>query len=138
MSSIEEKWAANQEKTAWIMSFPGLVRNWSECEGKRVKKTLPLKDGTGQVVMMDDGTFTVAARLDPTTHQILEGIQSLRPELESRLIEAYRKLDEKVEREKEMTRKARMEKILGAIRNNMSELPELKKEILDLIRRLPD
>jgi len=43
-----------------------------------------------------------------------------------------------VEREKEMTRKARMEKILGAIRNNMSELPELKKEILDLIRRLPD
>ncbi|MBI3597149.1 MAG: hypothetical protein HY203_08365 [Nitrospirae bacterium] len=79
----------------------------------------------------------MASKIDPTIHQIYEGIQSIRPELESRHSEAYRKLDNKVLQDKEMTRKARLEKILGAIRNNMVEIPELKEEIEKLIRRLP-
>jgi hypothetical protein len=137
MSSIEEKWAANEEKTAAIKSFPGLFLNWSECLGKKIKKVVPLADGTGAALMMEDGNFTVAQKIDPTTHQILEVIQSFRPELESSLPEAYRKLDEKVALDKEMTRKARMEKILGAIRNNMAEIPELKEEITKLIKQLP-
>lgn len=87
--------------------------------------------------MMEDGFFTVAPKIDPIIHQILEGIQSLRPELEPRLPEAYRQLDEKVAMDKEVTRKARLEKILGAIQNNMAEIPELKEEITKLIRRLP-
>ncbi len=137
MSSIEQKWAANDEKTAFIKSFPGLFLSWSECLGKKVKEVVPLKDGAGAALMMEDGTFTVAPKADPTIHQILEAIRSLRPELESRLPEAYRKLDEKVALDKEMTRKARLEKILGAIQNNMAEIPELKEEITKLIRRLP-
>jgi len=138
MSFIEQKWAANQEKTASIKSFPGLVLNWSDFEGKKLRKVHPLKDGSGHLLMMDDGSFTIAARIDPTTHQILEGIQALRPDLESRLPEAYRILDEKVQLDKEMSRKARMEKILEAIRNNMSEIPDLKEEIVKLVRDLPD
>jgi hypothetical protein len=136
MSSIEQKWAANEAKTALIKSFPGLLLSWSECTGKRVAKVVPLKDGTGSVLMMEDGTFTVAGRIDATIHQILEGIQSLRPELESRFLKAYRDLDEKIALDKEMGRKARLGKILGAIQNNMAELPELKEEISKLLKRL--
>lgn len=138
MSSIEEKWAANDEKVAFIKQFPGLFLNWSECLGKRLKKAIPLKDGIGTVLAMEDGAFTVAHKIDPTAHQMLEGIQSIRPELESHLAEAYRTLDQKVERDKEMARRARLDKILGAIRNNISEIPELKEEITKLLRQLPD
>ncbi|MBI3810849.1 MAG: hypothetical protein HY283_01390 [Nitrospirae bacterium] len=137
MSSSEEKWAANEEKTAFIKSFPGFFLSWSECLGKKIKKVVPLKDGAGAALMMEDGSFTMAPKIDPIIHQILEGIQSLRPELEPRLPEAYRQLDEKVAMDKEMTRKARLEKILGAIQNNMAEIPELKEEVTKLIRRLP-
>lgn len=136
MSSIEQKWAANEVKTAFIKSFPGLFLSWSQCTGKRIVKIVPLRDGIGSVLLMEDGTFTVAGRIDPTIHQILEGIQALRPELESRFLQAYRDLDEKIALEKEMTRKARLEKILGAIQNNMAELPELKEEISKLLKRL--
>jgi len=137
MSSIERKWAANEEKTAFIKTFPGLFLDWTEAVGRKIKKVVPLKDGTGAILMMEDATFTVASRIDPTIHQIYEGIQSLRPELESRLSEAYHNLDEKVFQDKEMSRKARLEKILGAIRNNIAEIPELKEEIEKLVRKLP-
>jgi hypothetical protein len=137
MSSIKQKWAANEEKTAFIKSFPGLFLSWSECLGKKIKKVVSLKDGTGAALMMEDGSFTVAPKIDPIIHQILEVIQSLRPELASSRPEAYRKLDEKVAQDKEMTRKARLEKILGAIRNNLTEIPELKEEITKLISQLP-
>ncbi len=137
MSSIEEKWAANDEKTAFIKSFPGLFLSWSDCVGKKVKKLVPLKDGAGAALIMEDGAFTVAPKIDPPIHQILEAVRLLRPELESSLPETYRKLDEKMALDKEMTRKARLENILGAIRNNMAEIPELKEEITKLIRQLP-
>lgn len=137
MSSIEQKWAANEEKTAFIKTFPGLFLTWSKSIGKKVIKVIPLKDGTGSVLMMEDGAFTVAGRIDPTIHQIFEGIQSLRPELVSRFVQAYRELDEKVALDKEMTRKARLEKILGAIQNNMAEIPELKEEISKFLKRFP-
>jgi len=137
MSTIEQKWAANEEKTALIKSFPGLFLSWPKALDKKIIKIVPLKEKSGAVLMMEDGTFTVAPNIDPTTHQILEAIQSLRPELESRLSEVYGKLDEKVAKDKEMARRARMEKILGAIQNNMAEMPELKEEIGKLIRRLP-
>lgn len=137
MSSIEEKWAANDQKTAFIKVFPGLFLTWSDAPGKRINKVVSLKDGGGAVLLMEDGTFTVASKIDPTIHQIYEGIQTLRPELESRLSEAYRNLDKKVLQDKEMTRKARLEKILGAIQNNLAEIPELKEEIEKLIRSLP-
>jgi len=134
-SSIEQKWAANEEKTAFIKTFPGLFFSWTESVGRKIKKVVPLKDGTGSVLLMEDTTFTVVSKIDPTIHQIYEGIQSLRPELESRLPEAYRNLDKKVFQDKEMSRKARLEKILGAIRNNMAEIPELKEEIEKLVRK---
>ena len=137
MSSIEEKWAANDQKTAFIKTFPGLFLSWSLTVGKKINKVVSLKDGTGAVLLMEDGTFTVVSKIDPTIHQIYEGIQSLRPELEAHYSEAYRKLEEKVLQDKEMSRIARLEKILGAIRNNMAEIPELKAEIENLIRKFP-
>ena len=137
MTSIEEKWAANDRKTAFIKTFPGLFLSWPEALGKKIKKVSPLKEGAGVVLMMEDETFTVVSKIDPAIHQIYEGILSLRPELEPHLSEAYRKLDEKVMEDKEMTRKARLEKILGAIRNNMAEIPELIEEVEKLVKELP-
>lgn len=137
MSSIQEKWAANEEKVAYVKQFPGLFLDWAESVGFKVKKVIPLSDRTGAVLSMSDGSFTVVQAIDPTVHQILEAIQALRPELETRYSEAYRTLDQKVARDRELARKARMEKILGAIRNNVSEIPELKGEIKELLEHLP-
>jgi len=104
---------------------------------KEIAKVFPLKSGTGTVLAMEDGTFAVTSKIEPVIHEIYDAIQLLRPEMESIRPEAYRILDEKVALDKEMARKARLEKILGAIRNNISELPELKEEISKLMKQLP-
>lgn len=136
MSSIEEKWAANEVKVALIKKFPGLFLAWNELSGRTVKKVMPLKDQKAVILALEDGGFTVAQNLDPAAYQILEGIEALRPDLQARVSEAYRALDEAIRTEKELARRARLEKIVGAIKANISEMPELKEEISRILREL--
>ena len=60
--------------------------------------------------------------------------EAARRELEPKHREAYAQYDRLVRQDKEALRAARLEKILGAIQNNLAQIPELK----DRLRRLVD
>ena len=138
MSSVEEKWQANQAKVAFVKQFPGLLTDWNQCQGKTVKRVVPLAKSSGSVLLMNDGTFTVASKLSQDPAELLDGLKTVKNELEGHHADAYAELGRLTARDRELTRRSRLEKILGAIQNNISDIPELKQEIKKLLDRLPD
>jgi hypothetical protein len=138
MSTIQEKWKANQAKVSHAKAFPGLLPAWESSTGKTIKQVIPLDKHPATVLIMEDNTFAVASRLDPLPAEILEGLRIAKPVLGTVYPEAYRELERRAALDKELTRRSRKENILGAIKNNLPHIPELKKEIADLLSRLPD
>ncbi len=133
--AVEEKWKANQEKVAFMKQFPGLLAAWEQARGKTVEAVKPLKaKPDAAVLVFSDGSFTVAAPIRPEPYELGDGLAAARPELEARHQKAYAELDRLIRKDKDALRAARAEKIIGAIQNNLEQIPELK----DRIRRLVD
>lgn len=135
MASVE-KWQANREKVTYAKSFPGLLSAWSEVRGKRVETVVPVDDRAFFVLIFDDKTFLITGVSESEPAQILEALRAARHVLEPVYPEAYRSLDQHTLRDKELTRKARLENILGAIRNNLAQIPELPSELEKLLNEL--
>jgi hypothetical protein len=115
--------------------FPGLLAAWDQATGKTLAAAAPMRTKAGSAVLVfDDGSFAVAPPLAPEPWELTEGLDVARPLLESRHAEAFAEYDRLVRRDKEALRAARLEKILGAIENNLEQIPELK----DRLRRLVD
>ena len=66
-------------------------------------------------------------------YELGEALQASRRYLEPTHREAYVGYDQLVKKDKEAQRSARLENILGAIRNNMEQIPELKDRLKDLV-----
>jgi hypothetical protein len=49
--------------------------------------------------------------------------------------EAYAEYDRLLAKDREAIRAARLEKILGAIQNNLDQIPELRERIKQLVQR---
>ncbi|MEW6325252.1 MAG: hypothetical protein AB1515_07675, partial [Nitrospirota bacterium] len=90
----------------------------------------------GQVILFDDRTFLVAGLLDPEPADLLNGIMAAAQPLRDWYPEAYARLMGLRERDDELTRLSRQEKILGAIRHNAKSLPGLKEAIGKLLKEL--
>lgn len=133
--AVEEKWKANQEKVAFMRQFPGLAMGWPETAGKTIQAVAPLPSKAGAAVLVfSDGAFVVAPPVAPEPWELTEALGAARPHLEARHPAAFAEYDRLVRQDKEALRTARLEKILGAIQNNLAEIPELK----DRLRRLVD
>lgn len=132
---VEEKWKANQEKVAFMKRFPGLTTAWEELRGKTIEHVVALPSKPGAAVLVfSDGSFAVVPPLVPEPRELGEGLGTARRFLESTHREAYAEYDRLVRKDKAALRAARLEKILGAIQNNVEQIPELK----DRLRRLVD
>lgn len=130
---VTEKWKANQEKVAFMKQFPGLLAAWEQVQGKTVQTVVPLSSKAGAAVLVfSDGTFVVAAPIAPEPWELGDGLTAARRHLEPRHADAYGEYDRLVRHDREALRKARLEKIIGAIQNNLEHIPELK----DRLRRL--
>ncbi len=133
--AVEEKWKANQEKVAFMKQFPGLTYQWEAIGGKTIRVVAPLTGKRGAaVIVFTDGSFLVAPPLAPEPLELGEAIQSARRWLEPAHPEAYAEYDRLVARDKDALRSARLEKILGAIQNNLEHIPELKDRLKQLVR----
>ncbi|HJU05815.1 MAG TPA: hypothetical protein VJ692_11755 [Nitrospiraceae bacterium] len=132
---VEEKWKANQAKVAFMKQFPGLAIAWEQVHGKTIEAVAPLpsKPG-GAVLVFSDGCFTIAPPLAPEPWELTEGLQAARGILESKHAQAYAEYDRLVRMDKETLRTARLEKILGAIQNNLEQIPELKERLRELVK----
>lgn len=129
-SSPEAKWEANRAKVAFAMAFPGLLTDWKDAQGKTIDAVVPAPDTT--VVLFTDGTFGLIPVRERDPASVVAALVAARPQLESVRADAYATLDRLDATDRELARRARLEKVLGAIRHNAAEIPELK----DAVRRL--
>ena len=131
----EEKWKANMEKVSFMKQFPGLAFNWEQCAGKTIESVTPLPSKPGfATLVFTDGSFIVAPPLDTQPKELGEGLNTARTSLEARHPEPYKEYDRLVQQDKNATRAARLEKIIGAIQNNLEQIPELKDRIRQLVK----
>jgi hypothetical protein len=133
--SVEEKWKANQEKVAFTKQFPGLTLDWKTCEGKTVLAVIPLTGRQGAaVVVFSDGAFTVVPPLAPEPWELGQALVDARAQLEPRHKAAYVEYDRLAKKDKDALKSARLEKIVGAIQNNLEQIPELKDRLKALVK----
>ena len=136
MTTNEEKWKTNQAKVVFIKKFPGLLQSWEETLGQPVQSIIPLNSDAPRVVLeFPDGSFAIAHPLETEPKFLREGIETARSTLELRHPEAYIQYDHLAKQDKEASRNARLENILGAIQNNLDQIPELKERIRLLVKK---
>ena len=133
--AAEDKWKANLEKVAFAKQFPGLMAEWSACQGKTVEAVIPLTGKQGAAVLtFTDGSFVIVPPLAPEAWELGQALADARRFLEPKHQAAYQKYDRLVQKDKETLRLARMEKIIGAIQNNLDQIPELKDRLKVLVQ----
>lgn len=123
------------EKVAFARQFPGLVLNWHTCEGKTIRAVLPLTGKPGaMVIVFGDASFTIVPPLSPEPWAIGQALIDARAQLEPAHQAAYEEYDRLVKKDKDALRTARLEKIVGAIHNNLEQIPELKDRLKELVK----
>ena len=135
MSANEAKWKANQEKVAFLKQFPGLLRSWDEVTGRTITSVTAIDQSDGKVLVLDNGTFAIVSPLKPEPKELRDGITAVATRLRDLYPEAYREYEALAQRDREATRTARLENILGAIHNNLDDIPELKDRIRSLVKQ---
>jgi hypothetical protein len=133
--ATEDKWKANLEKVAFTKQFPGLLLEWPRCQGKTVEAVTPLTGKQGAVVVtFTDGTFFVGPPLTPEAWELGQALVDARKYLEPKHQDAYKEYDRLAQKDKDALRSARLEKIIGAIQNNLDAIPELKERLKALVQ----
>lgn len=131
----EDKWKANLEKVAFMKRFPGLIGNWEALAGKSIETVIMLKCRQGgAAIVFTDGTFTIAPPMATEPYELGEALDAARPFLEATHREAYAEYDRLVKKDREALKSARLEKIVGAIQNNLEQIPELKDRLKALVK----
>ena len=126
---VEKKWQTNREKVAFAKSFPGRLMKWDAAIGKKVERVVFVHEKETGLAIFEEGTFIFIPSPDPEPAELIQSLLAGRSFLEPYYKEAYSELDQWIAADKEMQRKARLENIMGAIRNNLPQIPELKEEL---------
>jgi diglucosylglycerate octanoyltransferase len=133
--AVEDKWKANLDKVAFMKQFPGLLGNWEALAGKTIKAVIALKGKQGAAVLVcTDGAFTIVPPMAPEPYELGEALGVARTILEPTHQAAYVEYDRLVRKDRDALRSARVEKILGAIHNNLEQMPELKDRLRELVK----
>ena len=133
--AVEEKWKANQDKVAFTKQFPGLTLDWKACEGKTVQAVLPLTGKQGAaVVIFTDGSFIIVPPPAPEAWEFGQALIDARAHLEPKHQAAYVEYDRLAKKDKDALKSARADKIIGAIENNLEQIPELKDRLKALVK----
>lgn len=133
--AVEDKWKANLDKVAFMKQFPGLLGNWEALAGKTIKAVIALKGKQGAAVLVcADGAFTIVPPMAPEPYELGEALGVARTILEPTHQAAYVEYDRLVMKDRDALRSARVEKILGAIHNNLEQIPELKDRLRELVK----
>lgn len=133
--AVEDKWKANLDKVAFMKQFPGLLGNWEALRAKTIKAVIALKGKQGAAVLVcTDGTFTIVPPMASEPYELGEALAVARTILEPTHQAAYVEYDRLVKKDRDALRAARVEKILGAIHNNLEQMPELKDRLKELVK----
>ena len=131
----QDKWKANMEKVAFMKEFPGLLGHWESLRGKTVESVIMLKGKQGAAaIVFADGSFTIAPPMGAEPYELGEALTVARTLLEPKHRTAYVEFDRLVKKDKDTLKAARLEKIIGAIENNLEQIPELKERLKALVK----
>jgi len=119
---IQNKWQANRDKVAFAKAFPGMLPEWTAAIGKGVAQVVAVEGGS--LVIFSDGTFLPAFPMAPAA--LIAALLKARPWLEPHHPVAYAQLDEKIATDRALQRQARLSNIMGAIQNNIGQIPEIE------------
>jgi len=133
---IEEKWQANREKVSFAKTFPGMVSKWESLCGKTLERVVPIGNKKGCLFIFSGGLFTFIPLSIPEPSNLLLALEAGRPWLETFHTEAYRTLDALIARDRELQRKARLDKLLSAVKNNYPANPDNRKVIFLLLAQM--
>ena len=123
------------EKVAFMRQFPGLTLDWKACECKTIETVIPLTGKpSASVIVFTDGSFTISPLLAPEPWELGQALLDARQYLEPKHREAYADFDRLSKKDKDALRSARLEKIIGAIQNNLEQIPELKDRLKELVK----
>jgi hypothetical protein len=79
----------------------------------------------------------VAPPLTTEPYELGETLAVGRSLLEPQHSDAYREYDRLTKKDKDALKQARLEKIIGAIQNNLEQIPELKERLKALVKEWP-
>ena len=118
-----------------MKQFPGLLTTWDGLKGKTIEAVIPLKLKQGAAaIICSDGTFTIAPPMMTEPYELGEALTAGRSILEPKHSKAYGEYDRLVLKDKDALKTARLEKIIGAIENNLEQIPELKERLKALVK----
>ena len=132
--SVEAKWKANMEKVTFLKQFPGLITSWQQAIGHTIQQVKVIKSKPQSAVLIfSNGSFVVVSLPTSEPQELTAGLLEARDLLEPNHPEAFAEYDRLDQVDNNAGRIARMENILGAIRNNLEQIPELKDKIRQLV-----
>ena len=85
-------------------------------------------------MVFTDGSFTVVPPLAPEPWELGQALVDARSLLEPTHKTAFVEFDRLSKKDREALRSARLEKIVGAIQNNLEQIPELKERLKALVK----
>jgi len=133
---VEKKLEINAKKVAFAKSFPGRLDHWQAAVGKTVAHIISPDQKKYGVVVFSDDSFIFIPSPDLQPAQLIQCILAAKPVLGTCYTQAYGTLEALIAEDQEMQRLARLENIMGAIRNNFPQIPELKKELQVFLKKL--
>ena len=130
---VEKKLKVNAEKVAFAKVFPGCLSDWKETQNKTIEHIIRAEKESVTLLIFSDKTFIPSSetRLQPAS--LIRLLLSAKPVLLSQYPEAFERLEALIAEDKEMQRLARMENIMGAIENNLPQIPELKDTLRQFV-----
>ncbi|KGA92683.1 hypothetical protein LptCag_2724 [Leptospirillum ferriphilum] len=135
---VEQKWKINREKNEHARTCPGLIP-LDQAAGKMLRETLSLTlpdRSCLTILLFEDGLFSVVGEVPLQPSHILPVLDKVREKIELYFPDFYQTLDKLAEEDRRIQVLARMENILGAIRNNASSNPELLASIKALLTEI--
>ena len=119
-------------------TISGVTGAWEALKGKTIEAVIPLKGKQGAAaIICSDGTFTVAPPMMTEPYELGETLTAGRALLEPKHRNAYVEYDRLAKQDKDALKQARLEKIIGAIENNLEQIPELKERLKALVKEWP-
>jgi hypothetical protein len=132
--SVQAKWKANQDKVSFLKQFPGLLTSWRQTIGHTILHVRVLKSKPQRAVLIfSDGSFAVVSSPASEPQELTAGLLEARDLIEPLHPKAFVEYDRLDQLDKNAGQRARMENILGAIRNNLEQIPDLKDHIKQLV-----
>ena len=92
------------------------------------------KEPGAAILIFTDATFSVVPPLAPEPWALGQALIDARGHLEPAHQAAYAEYDRLVKQDKDALKSARLEKIVGAIENNLERIPELKDRLRTLVK----